>query len=491
MGLADRVGARVAARPSGRKSYSAPPFWSTGEQISLNLGGLSGPGTGDREYGASDDFMGMAQGVYKGNGLIFQLINARRRIYSQIRFQFREFNTDSSGTRPGKLFGDQSLELLEVPWPNGSTGQLLGHQEVDSSLAGNAYTTVVDPRGKIGKAAMGSPDRFLARMRPDWVTLLIAAPSGNLFNVDARVVGLSYAPPGMRHDPLILTTEEFSHYAPIPDPAARWRGMSWITPVMREIRGDNDAVIFKNAFFTNAATPKLAVKLDANLDDDEFDAFVTKFREVNEGSRNAYRTLFLANGADITPVAYGLRDFDFSGIQGHGEVRLAGAAGIHPSVAGLADSLTGSSLNAGNFGVSRRLVADTTMRDLWSQTAAAFSSLVPPPRKMCQLWYDDRDIPFLREDATDAATILSTQMATIGRGLDSGFDPDAMIKAAMAGDLGLLKGTHSGLFSVQLQPPGTVAAPNDPNAPPDPNAPSANGHGAPAPAITTGGHSGR
>jgi hypothetical protein len=57
--------------------------------------------------------------------------------------------------------------------------------------------------------------------------------------------------------------------------------------------------------------------------------------------------------------------------------------------------------------------------------------------------------------------------------LDAGWEPDAAVKYLASDDLTLLVGKHSGLFSVQLQPPGTVAGPAaDPQADPgaDPNA---------------------
>jgi hypothetical protein len=85
-------------------------------------------------------------------------------------------------------------------------------------------------------------------------------------------------------------------------------------------------------------------------------------------------------------------------------------------------------------------------------------SLVAPPTG-ARLWYDDRDIPFLREDVKDQAEILAADASTTRQLVDAGFDPDAVVDAVAANDLGRLRGKHSNLYSVQLQPPGTVAAP--------------------------------
>ncbi len=79
-----------------------------------------------------------------------------------------------------------------------------------------------------------------------------------------------------------------------------------------------------------------------------------------------------------------------------------------------------------------------------------------------QLWYDDRDIPFLRDDAKDVAEIAATQAQTIKALQEAGWDPDTVIKAVTSGDFDQLIGQHTGLMSVQLRPQGTedVASPD-------------------------------
>jgi hypothetical protein len=79
-----------------------------------------------------------------------------------------------------------------------------------------------------------------------------------------------------------------------------------------------------------------------------------------------------------------------------------------------------------------------------------------------ELWYDDRDIPFLQEDQKDAAEVQSTNATSIKTLVDAGFTPESVTAAVGAGDLSQLQ--HTGLFSVQLQPPnpdGEKAAPTE------------------------------
>ncbi len=93
------------------------------------------------------------------------------------------------------------------------------------------------------------------------------------------------------------------------------------------------------------------------------------------------------------------------------------------------------------------------MRPLWGDWASALEVIVPAPGGS-RLWYDDRDIAFLREDKADAANILYVKSEAINKLFMSGFDPESIVEAIESGDLSLLE--HTGLPSVQLQP-GQIA----------------------------------
>lgn len=443
----------------GRKSWSGePPFWAT-DALTWPWMAAQQP---DRER-IENNFEGYVQGAYKSNGVVFACIDRRQQVFSQARFQWRSFRNG----RPGDLFGSPELALLEQPWPNGTTGELLAHMESDASLAGQFYCTKVDERGRLGRSATGSGVR-IARMRPDWTSLIIDAPSGNPFNLDARVVAYLYepmaaAPMGGRSEPVTLLPDEVCHFSPKPDPMARFRGMSWLTPVLQEVMADKAATRHKLKFFDNGATPNMAIKFDKDTRPEAFQDFVQKFNDSHRGADNAYKTMFLAGGADVTPLSMDFRQMDFKVTQGAGENRLAVAAGVPAAILGISEGLQGSSLNAGNFSAARRLFVDSTMRDLWAKAAASLAVLLTPPAG-ARLWYDDRDIPFLREDEKDAAEIQFLESQTLRQLLDSGWDPDSAKAYLLSGDLTLLK--HSGLFSVQLQPAGQMTTLGDPtNAP--------------------------
>src|SRR5262245_53308122 len=108
-------------------------------------------------YGAPDkeqvlpQFAGAAQQANASNGVVFAAILARIMLLSEARFQFQR-------TSDKNLFGDPRLRVLERPWPDGSSGELIARKEQDASIAGNAYTWDAGDQ--------------LVRWRPEWVTII-------------------------------------------------------------------------------------------------------------------------------------------------------------------------------------------------------------------------------------------------------------------------------------------------------------------------------
>lgn len=447
--------ASVAQRPApgvaraGSKSWSEPPFWSLDSMRLPFMSSLP-----DRER-IEHDFDGYVRGAGKADGIVFSCFYARLRHYAQAKFQWENLATK-------ELFGTPELSLLERPWPTGTTGDLLAWMEVDATFAGNSYWTMTDDAGRYGKQARGRGLR-LTRMRPDWVWIVIGSASGDPYALDARPVLFIYEPRtaaglttgmGTKQPPVLLTPSEVCHYAPIPDPEARFRGMSWLTPVLREISADRAATEHKLSFFERGATLQTIVALDKDVSTQAFDDFVERFKANHEGVNNAYGTLFVGGGADVTVTSADLQKLDYKQVTGGGETRIAAAAGVHPVIVGLSEGLSGSSLNAGNYKSARRNFGDGTCTHLWEVTCASLGDLVTPPAG-ARLWVDKASIPFMREDAKDQADIQQVNAIALRSLVDAGWKPDAAVAYLRSGDLGKLIGQHSGLFSVQLQPPGT------------------------------------
>lgn len=392
------------------------------------------------------DYTGFIQQAYKSSGAVFAVMLTRAMLFSEARFQYR---TITNG-RPGKLFGTQDLKILEKPGPNATTGSLLTRAINDVDLAGNFFAI------RVPNKAPGATGMRIARLRPDWVTMVLGSvndPSVSGFDPTAELLGYIYEPggPASGMKPQSYLPEEVAHWAPIPDPAANYRGMSWIQPVITEMLSDKAMTAHKLAYFENGASPNLVVTLDASkLGRETFKDWVDIFESEHEGVLNAYKTLYLGNGSTATVVGANLKELDYAVVQGHGESRIAAAGGVPSIIVGFSEGLEASTYS--NFGQARRAFADGTMSPLWRSFCASISQLVVVPGGS-ELWYDTRDIPFLRADQQDQAAVQTAKASAILSLVNAGYDPQSVVDAIEADDFSLL--THTGLFSVQLQKAGS------------------------------------
>jgi phage portal protein BeeE len=414
-------------------TFGGASYYPTGVQQTM---------PGQAEERIPNDFTGFATRAVT-NGVLFSCLSVRQLVFSAARFQWQRLNNG----RPSEMFGTTDLRLLEEPWVGGTTQDLLSRVLWDADLAGNSY--------------WAAPEGELVRMRPDWVDIVLEPRELRGGQLGWRRLGYLYQEGGRGSgaEPVPFLPEEVVHFAPTPDPLATFRGMSWMTPVVREVGNDNAMNAHKKRFFENAATPNMVVTLAREVAPEAFEKFVAKMDAGHRGVDNAYKTMYLGGGADVTVVGKDFQQLDFAQVQGAGETRIAAAAGVPPVIVGLSEGLQAATYS--NYSQARRRFADGTIHPLWQNVAGSFSRLVMPPgggsSGSVRLWYDSRDVPFLREDRKDAAEIQFRQAQTIRALTDSGYTPKSVVAAVDAEDYGLLE--HTGLFSVQLQPPGTTATP--------------------------------
>lgn len=397
------------------------------------------------------DFVGLVENGLKANSIVWACERLRVSVATEARFQFQELNRG----RPGDLSGTPAtrLEILEHPWRNGTTGDLIAKMMLHRDFGGNSYV-VRRPSG-------------LRCLRPDWVSIVMGSDEGpgDPNDVDAEIILYMYWPGGWWSgtDPVAFLPDEVAHYAGVmPDPVAHYRGMSWLNPVVSEVFADQAATEHKLQFFRNGATMQTIVTVDPNMNEDAFSRFMRKFNSQTAGVQNAYKTVFVSGGADVKVTGADLQQLDFKATQGAGETRIAAAAGTPPILVGLSEGLSAGQYNI--YGQAKRSFVDGTMRPEWRNLCGSLETLVTPPGDS-RLWYDDRDIAYLRDDQTDAAVILRERASTIEMLIRAGYKPDAVVNAVEAQDLSMLGGQHTGLYSVQLLKPdsGTMTSPSKPS----------------------------
>jgi phage portal protein BeeE len=386
-------------------------------------------------------FLQYATYGYAGNSVVFSVIGRRISLFSEAQFKWRSL-TDKH------LFGSAELAKLETPWPNGTTGDLLARMEQDVSLAGNAYIRDAGSQ--------------LERLRPDWVTIVSEVSQDVLGREVREVRGYLFEPAGdPDRKPEFYLVDEVAHWAPVPDPLANFRGMSWMTPVIRELDADNAMLAHQQAFYQNSASPNMVIKYQGKLVEQQIERIRNAIAARHAGPRNAGGTMVLDQGADLTIVGDRMQGSAFTELRAAGESRIASAGGTPALIAGLREGMQASQV--GEYEQAMRQFADLTMRPNWRGACGALSVLVKVPANS-QLWYDTSDITALQQGEQDSADTMSKQATTASTLIMAGYTPESIKLAIVAGDMNLL--VHSGMTSVQLYKPGETNSSATPDNPP-------------------------
>lgn len=418
---------------------------------------------------ATQSMVAQAQTAYQQNGVVFACTLVRMMMLAEASFKFRSL-------KDKHLFGNTDLELLEYPWPGATGGELWARMEQQASLHGNAFVAKVEN------------DELLVIPADEVVIVseVVTSTSGVKYK---RPIGYDWDPtrqPGV--DPKataqFFTVDEVAHWSPIPDPAAKFRGMSWLSPVLRDVGADSAMTAYKTMYMDHGS-PVTAVKYDRPLKPETIDYLISRIKAKYGGVNNAWNPLVFDQGADPV-LSAGLDQLDFRNIQSGGELRICAAAGVSPILIGLQ---TGN----GDYHTAMRQFADMQMRPMWRSACASLQKLVTVPQD-AQLWYDTSDIAALQAAETEKAQVTQVSAAAMLTFIQAGMTPESVIHAVTSGDLSLLvpdpnatpsgdkTGQAPGVQSVLTKPqtpaskmPMPASLSTTPTATGRPRAPSVNG----------------
>jgi HK97 family phage portal protein len=377
-----------------------------------------------------------ARRAFEDNGPVFACIAARMALFSEAEFKLQD-------RRDQHLMGSPDLSLLEHPWPNATSGDLWTRMEQDDSTAGNAYIRLARPSDD-------DSDPMLVRMRPDTVSIVsqeLVDDMGRPFKIpigyqeDLSVLGIN-------RRPQFYDVSEVAHYAPVPDPSASWRGMSWLTPLLREVGADNALTEYKTTHVRNGAMPGIVIRYPQKLSQPSVNKLKDRFAALFGGPANAGKTLVLDEGADMTVAGSSMEQLQFAALQAGGVERVCAAAGVPLDVIGLGNRAGGEA-----YAQAIRRFADLWARPHWRMACASLEHLVPDLAgpSWYRLWYDVSGIAALREGelARGQTTLVKSQ--AVSAFVLSGYTRESAILAAESGDLTQLKPDP------KAPPPGTSA----------------------------------
>lgn len=396
-----------------------------------------------------------AQQAHGSNSVVYSAALVRAALFSEARFQFQAKDDHH-------LFGNQALVKLEEPFgPDSTTGHLLARMEQDVFLAGNAY--IWDAPGE---------DR-LVRLRPDWTTIVsevVHVGGGGWYR---RPVGYWFEPPKSlmsKDEGFLVPAGECVHWVPVgmEDPAADFRGMSPLTPVARDIAGDDGMAAYKVKYLSNAASPNLLIKYAQKLQPATVDSIRERMHARYAGSDNAFKTLVLDQGADATVIGNSLSQMDFSGVSSVGTERILAACSVPGVLVGL-EPLRGAGRG---YQESMQKLANLWARPAWRSVCGALSQIVDVPAGN-RLWFDTSDIAALQDGEMERGQAALVRAQALLALVQAGYTHESAIAAVDAMDLSQLKaggvGTPASSAPVQhMLPqaqPGVTADPLPPTMP--------------------------
>lgn len=446
MRLLDALSARTA--PS--QDIEARGITTFDDYVSMLFGGNSymvGP-AGSKPDEVDGKFVNRIHQIHNRHGVIAAAVATRALLLSQMRFKFRRVD--------GSLYGTRELLPLERPGSR-TRPEMLAVQEIDVSYSGTAVSVLRD-----GSWFRLAPDkvRFLlvSDSDPGWDGDVLVPP------FDARVAGIIYDPGrnanGAQSPVEGFSLGEFAVWAPEPDPVYFWKGTSWVSSVIREMLIDGQVTDHQGKFFEKAAVPGLVFMMDPSRTPDEIKAYQDVVDRKFAGVGNSYKNMFLGGATDVKVVGSSMTDLGLGELQGTFENRVAVRSRIPAVILGTKEALSGSSLNAGNYGSARRMLADGWFTPTAENLCAALEAIVPPPADGSELSYDQARILFLQEDQKDDADIKQTNAVALRQLVEAGYEPGSARDYIATGDLSKL--VHTGNVSVQLQPPGSGATTGEP-----------------------------
>jgi phage portal protein BeeE len=211
--------------------------------------------------------------------------------------------------------------------------------------------------------------------------------------------------------------------------------MSWLTPVMRDIQGDDAMAQYKIRYLQNNATPNIIIKYAQKLLPATIDAIRERMTARYAGPDNAGKTLILDQGADLTMAGNSLSQMDFSNVSQAAIERILAPSGVPAMLIGL-ESIKGAGKSYED--VIRRF-ADLTLRPEWRSMCAALEPIVPGLPAGSRLWVDTGDIAALQEGEQVRAQVTLIRAQAALALVQAGATLDSAVAAIEAGDMSQLE----------------------------------------------------
>jgi hypothetical protein len=256
--------------------------------------------------------------------------------------------------------------------------------------------------------------------------------------------------------------------------------MSPLTPIMRDVQGDDGLTTYKVKYLANNATPNVYVKYAQKLQPATVDSIRERLNARYGGPDNAGKGIILDQGADITLVGNSLSQMDFSGVSAVGTERILAACEVPGVLVGL-EPLRGAGRG---YQESMQKFANIWARPAWRSVCGALGQIVDVPNGN-RLWFDVSDIAALQDGELEKGQAALVKAQALLALQQAGYDRMSAVAAVDAMDLSQLKEAAvpppppgaAVQHMLPQTPPGVVASPLPPTLGRLPVSPSSVGDG--------------
>jgi HK97 family phage portal protein len=331
----------------GRALGAQRPRNATPVPIGSSSGALSMPGLA---MGSNDRETFLR--TYGSVGTIFSIVSlyasstarAPWQMFESQRQDSNRYTTRDEGSDQRKqVMAHAALTLLNKPNPfwTGFRFRELGQTYLE--LTGECYIVVErHPRSPIPIGLwLVRPDRMQPVPDPD-----------------NYLAGYIYTSPDGRERIPLQTNEVISIM--YPNPLDMYHGLGPIQSVLVDIDAARYGAEWNRNYFINSAEPGGVIEVDHELQDDEWQNLMERWREGHRGVARAHRVAVLENGQKWIPNQHSAKDMDFSTLRDQARDIFREAFRMHKVMVGVSDDVNRANAQTGeeifaSWGVVPRL----------------------------------------------------------------------------------------------------------------------------------------
>lgn len=235
----------------------------------------------------------------------------------------------------------------------------------------------------------------------------------------------------------------------MPNPSDPYRGMGPVQTVLADIDAARYSAEWNRNFFINGARPGGIIEVDYRMNDDEFAAFVQRWRSQHQGVANAHRVAVLENAKWID-TKFSMSDMQFTELRNLPREIIREAFAFPKPMLGTVDDV-----NRANAAAGKEIMAETITVPRLSMWKDVFNAYVLPRFANGKALVLDYDSP-VPQNSEDADRQRKTQTDGAFRLVSVGYDGKDVAEA-----MGLPDMKWNGL---PVMPTGPASAPSESSA---------------------------